>query len=261
MSIWQAIILGVVQGITEFLPISSSGHLILVPKIFGWNVDSLSFDVAIHLATLFSILVAMRGEIINLTKQLFVHAKNHIFFKLVVATVPVGLVGMMLTEDALSVVRTTQVVGYSLIVWGILLWLADEVGKRSEDLVHDVRRVHWWQALLIGIIQVFALIPGSSRSGVTISTGLFAGLDRQVAAKFSFLLAIPAIAGAGLLTAIDVWQTGFDVSTSALLAGFIAAFISGTLAIRWLLSLLVRVSFRGFAIYRIVLGVVILLFL
>lgn len=258
MTWFQAAVLGVVQGITEFLPISSSGHLILVPKLLGWQVNSFAFDVAIHIATLLAIFVGMRKEIIALTKTFFTHNRDHIFWKIIAATLPVVLAGLLMSDDILTMLRTTTVVGVTMIVWGAILWGADAASAQQKVLVKRVEGMHWWQALLVGVVQVFALIPGSSRSGVTMSAGLFAGLDRTTAAKFSFLLAIPAIAGAGIFAMMDVAEKGLDVPFSSMVVGFIFAFLSGTLAIRWLLALLTRISYRGFAIYRIVLGLLLL---
>ena len=248
------------QGITEFLPISSSGHLILVPKLLGWQADSMTFDVTIHLATLCAIFVGMRKDLAALTKSFFVNTRDHIFWKVIAGTIPAVLAGLLLSDEVLDVLRTVQVVGITLTIWGIILLVADKVSLQQKNAVKRVEGIEWWQAIVIGVVQVFALIPGSSRSGTTISAGLFSGLDRATAARFSFLLAIPAIAGAGLLTGIHVMKQGLDVPVSAMVIGFIFAFISGTLTIRWLFSLLTRMSYRGFAIYRIILGLLLLAF-
>lgn len=260
MTWFQAAVLGVLQGITEFLPISSSGHLILVPRLLGWQADSLTFDVTIHLATLCAIFYGLRKDLAHLLKTFFTHTRDHLFWKILVATIPAVLAGLLLSDDILAVLRTVEVVGMTLTVWGIILYVADIVYAQHKTTSKRVESIEWWQAIAIGIVQVFALVPGSSRSGTTISAGLFAGLDRATAARFSFLLAIPAIAGAGLLTGLHVVQDGLDVSVSAMIVGFIFAFLSGTLTMRWLFSLVTTLSYRGFALYRIALGLLLLAF-
>jgi undecaprenyl-diphosphatase len=260
MTIFQAIILGVVQGVTEFLPVSSSGHLILFPALLGWEIDSIAFDVALHLATLGAIVVALWPRISAWTKEIAAgnRSARRLAMYLVFATIPAALFGV-LAHDWLEVQRTLPVVGAMLILWGVVLYIADIVSERVERTVLRDDKISLSTALLIGCAQMFALIPGTSRSGTSISAGLFLGLNRKTAATFSFLLAIPAILGAGTLTALDVAQTGLDVAVTPLLIGCITAFFTGILAIRFLFAVIEKGGFRWFALYRVLLGLLVLL--
>lgn len=261
MTILQAAVLGAIQGLTEFLPVSSSGHLVVFPVLFGWEPQGMTFDVAVHLATLLAIIVAMRRELGSLWKGVRsgTAADRALVAKLLVGTIPAVAVGLFL-GDMLDSVRSVTVVAWMLILWGIALGIVDRFAKKksTDRRVHDVS---WRQAIVIGVIQAFALIPGTSRSGATITAGLAMGLERAQAARYAFLLAIPAIAAAGAKTAFDVTKTGLDVSVAPMVVGFVSALVFGIIAIRFLLAILKRGGFLGFAIYRIALGLGILLFL
>lgn len=261
MTILQAVILGIVQGITEFLPISSSGHLIIFPEVFGWEANGMTFDVAVHVASLLAIVVALRKDIVDLLGRLVRREASavRVIGFLAVATVPAVIAGGMF-GDWFDTARTVRVVAFSLIVWGVILAIADRVAARARP-GNGLYGLTWFQAVLIGIIQVFALIPGTSRSGSTMSAGLLTGLDRETAARFSFLLAIPAIVGAGLVTALDVARVGMDVTVAPLVAGSVAAFVSGLFAIVFLMFVIRRANFLWFAGYRIILGLMLLIFL
>jgi undecaprenyl-diphosphatase len=260
MTIVQAILLGAIQGLTEFLPISSSGHLILFPTVFGWEANSVAFDVALHVATLGAVFVALWPRISSWAQEIKRgnRAAQRLFAYLLLATVPAGLFGII-AHDWLEAQRTLLVVGAMLIAWGVVLYVADVVSMRVERTVLRDERISLGTAMLIGVGQALALIPGTSRSGVSMSFALFLGLDRKTAATFSFLLAIPAILGAGLVTALDVQKTGLDVEVVPLLAGCVVAFFIGILAIRFLFAVIEKGGFRWFALYRVILGVVILL--
>lgn len=259
MTIIQAILLGAVQGLTEFLPVSSSGHLILFPVLFGWEIDSVAFDVALHIATLGAVFVALLPRISAWMKEIRKgnRAARRLAVYLALATLPAALFGV-LAHDWLEAQRTLLVVGVMLIFWGIVLYVADVVSMRVERTVLRDERISFSTAMFIGVGQALALIPGTSRSGTSISVGLFLGLDRKTAATFSFLLAIPAILGAGAVTLFDVVQTGLDVEILSLLVGCIAAFFTGIFAIRFLFAVIEKGGFRWFALYRVVLGVVVL---
>ena len=262
MDVLQAIILGVVQGITEFLPISSSGHLILFPIIFGWEEQGVDFDVMIHLATLLAILWMMREDVKKTAHDVFAPGSSHLGAKILAATVPVVIVGVFIFGDLFESLRSIRVVAVNLMLWGAILSIADFVATRVKPHVFDVHKTTWRQAIVIGCMQVFALLPGTSRSGVTISTGLFLGQDRPTTARFSFLLAIPAILGASVLTILDVIQAGgFSTSIPVLAAGFLSAFIAGSVAIKFLLKVLAHTHFQWFAAYRIALGAALLVYL
>lgn len=262
MTILQAIILGVVQGITEFLPVSSSGHLIVFPELFGWEHQALDFDVMIHIATLCSVVWVLRDDIAGILRGLFsskADKEGILGWKIVIATLPVVFVGLFLAGDLLEQLRTVKTVGIMLVIWGIVLWAADIYSAKQKNKVTSVERTTWPQAIIVGLFQALALIPGTSRSGITITGGLFSGLDRQTAARFSFLLAIPAIGGAGVLTTLDAIQNGYQTGFLPMIFGFVAAFLSGALAIRFLLAIVQKISYGWFAAYRIVLGVVLII--
>ena len=262
MTFTQAIVLGLVQGITEFLPISSSGHLIAIPHIFGWAEQGMDFDVMIHLATLLAILLVLRKDVLSAVRGVFLpKEKNTVGMKIIIATIPVVIAGVVIESSFLDTIRTVQVVAVQLIVWGVILAVADRYGAKKATRTSDVIQTSSKQAILMGLFQVMALVPGSSRSGVTIGAGLFAGMDRKTAERFSFLLAIPAIAGAGLLTLIDAFEHGFTTPVVPMVIGFVAAFVSGSLAITFLLQLLEKTNYYWFAGYRILLGVLLLVFL
>lgn len=259
MTIVEAIVLGAVQGLTEFLPVSSSGHLILFPAFFQWDAQSIAFDVAVHVATLGAILVAMWSRISAWTREIRKgnRAARYLAMYLVLATIPAGLFGVF-AHDWLEMQRTLPVVGFMLILWGVILYVADVVSERVKRTVIKDEQISLWLALAVGIGQAIALIPGVSRSGVSMSTGMFLGMDRKTAANFSFLLAIPAILGAGLVTVFDVVESGLDVSVAALVAGCIAAFVTGVFAIRLLFAVINRGGFKWFALYRVILGCIVL---
>lgn len=262
MTVLQAVVLGAVQGLTEFLPVSSSGHLLLVPALLGWEPQPLAFDLIIHIATLFAVIIALRADIVWLWDGVWKRdpVRLQLCYKLAAATVPALVVGFFL-GDWLESLRSAQIAAVSLIVWGVLLGLADRFSAMMRGQLKDLGRVQWWQAAFIGIIQIFSFIPGTSRSGSTMTAGLFSGLDRVAAARFSFLLAIPITAAAGASALIDVANHGTDIALLPMLTGFVSAFIFGILAIRLLLVVVRGSSFVWFAIYRVALGIFILFYL
>jgi len=255
MTVVQAFVLGVVQGITEFLPISSSGHLILVPELFGWETQSLAFDALVHVATLGAIFVALWSDIAHIGKAMFKIKKDdwsRLGIMILVATVPVVVVGLLFRNVIETSLRSPVVVAVSLGVWGIALYLADRRVKKHP--VTSVNQVSWSSALGIGLAQAVALVPGTSRSGITMTAGLTSGLNRETAARFSFLLGIPAIALAGAAAMLDLFQGQIDIGILPLVVGFFSAFFTGILTIQFLLNLLKRSNFAVFAVYRIVLA-------
>lgn len=262
MNWFEALILGVVQGVTEFLPVSSSGHLILVEKFLGLEVESLkSFDVALHVGTLLAILVYFRRDVREMliaVGRLFSgrlrlsdpYARLIIF--LIIGTVPAvifGLFGDWIDEHF----RNFRSVGSMLVVVAGIFLLAEFVYGKFSAKKSTVGK--WHQALIIGCAQAMALIPGISRSGATISAGLFQGVERAAAARFSFLLGIPAMAGAGLLTGIEAAKNGgVPAGSAALFIGFLSSFGFGLLSVYFLMGFLKKHSLAVFAIYRIALA-------
>lgn len=259
-TIFQALVLGLLQGLGEFLPISSSAHLALAPWLFHWPDPGLSFDVALHFGTLVAVIWYFRTEWlallraawqIVLTRKIATVEQKRAAF-LIVATIPGGIFGLLLEKKAETVFRNPALIATALIVLGILLWLADRVARTDRPLTG----MKWTDAILIGLAQVFALIPGVSRSGSTITAGRALGFDRNGAAAFSFLLSMPIIAAAVILKVPTVMrESGMSLP---LLVGVAASAISGWLAISVLLKYVSRHSYGVFAIYRIVLGVAVL---
>ena len=196
MSIFHAFILGLVQGVAEFLPISSSGFLVLVPQWLGWEEQGLSFDAFIHLGTLAAVLIALSGDVRRMCVGMI--KKDRVWgglgWKILIATFPVFLIGFFAQDFVETSLRAKEVVAASFIVWGIVLYASDRWGRKN---VTSVEKTGWKQAFVTGCAQVISLIPGTSRSGITISAGLVSGLSRETATRFSFLLGIPAIAAAG----------------------------------------------------------------
>jgi undecaprenyl-diphosphatase len=273
MFIVQAVVLGIVQGLTEFLPVSSSGHLILVPTLFGWTDQGLSYDTVLHLGTLLAVLWFFRQSLIQLVKELFskqpaqVEAARTLLIQLVVCSLPALVLGFILNDWIENVSRKPWLVVIDLAFWGLVLWRADYVSKDrvagAEESPTALPRILWSQALMIAIAQPIALLPGSSRSGITMTAGLFMGLSRSAAARFSFLLSIPVTAAAGGYGLLKWITQGADTTTpsSMLVIGFIAALLSGVFAIRFLLSYVSHRRFTPFIVYRLVLAVAVLVLL
>ena len=268
-TIVQALIMGVVQGLTEFLPISSSGHLIIVPFLFGWTdpfITSLAFSVMLHIGTLAALLVYFRADWFRLVPAGFAAIRDHSFradpdrrlaWLLVTATIPAALAGFLLSDVIETAFRDIGLVAVTLVVGAVILWLADRWGGRTKG----VGDVTFPLAFGIGAAQALALIPGISRSGISISASRFAGLDREAAARFSFLMATPITLGAALFEVrkLAAGETGLDVSLGPLVVGMIAAFVSGMIAIGFLLRYLRTRSLDIFVAYRLVLAAIVVI--
>jgi len=263
----QSIILGIVQGITEFLPISSSGHLILIPKIFGWSDQGMAFDAVVHLGTLVAVIFAFRKKLSQIIKGVFgqgrAQEKNGKLGALIILSiVPAALVGYLASDYIESNLRTKTVVVISLIFWAAVLWFADRFSKRASYKTQSISSVGIKQTITVALAQAIALIPGTSRSGITASAGLFSKMSRQTAIEFSFLISIPIIAIAGGWKLYQLAQTGFlGVDTANLITGFVASALAGFIAIKFLLAFVKRWGFSLFVFYRIALGALILILL
>jgi undecaprenyl-diphosphatase len=270
--ILRAIVLGIVQGLTEFLPISSSGHLIIARELFGWDFeDDLTFDVALHMGTLLAVLIYFRNEWRLMLQSLVSmlpgqerapEATNpyneRLFLLLVIGSIPTAIAGFTLDTWAEDELREAVVVGFTLIIGGLILLLAERIGKRTREIEH----ANWRDAVIIGGAQALSLIPGVSRSGATITAALLDNFDRPDAARFWFLLAAPAIAGAGIFKLGDAAAGGVDSGDiPAMIAGTITAGIVGWLAIAVLLRYVQTRSYLPFVIYRVGLGIFTLIFL
>jgi undecaprenyl-diphosphatase len=258
----QALIMGLVQGLTEFIPVSSSGHLILVPWAMGWKdpfINSLAFSVMLHMGTLVALVLYFWRDWLTLIpaglasirdQSLRDEPDRKMAWLLVVATIPAVLVGPLLTDTIESWVREPARVAAMLCVGAAILWLADRWGSK----VRDIDSMTFGGALAIGVAQVLALVPGISRSGVSIAAGLFEGLTREAAARFSFLMATPVVAGAGLWEARKVitGEAGVQPEARLILIGFLAAATSGVFAIHFMLQFLKRQSVTAFVVYRVI---------
>jgi undecaprenyl-diphosphatase len=262
MTIIQAIILGLVQGVTEFLPISSSGHLIIFPEVFNWPEQGFDFDALIHLATLIAVVWMFRSEIATMAKGVIKKGspEGELGWKIILASVPIVIAGLILS-NYLDTIRGVKIVAINLVIWGAVLWTADWYFSSVNHKVTDEKNIGWGTSLMIGVSQIISLIPGVSRSGITISAGLFSGLDRAAAARFSFLLAIPAILGAATMAVFDVFQNGLSTPPVALIVGFVSALVAGSLSIKFLLKFVTNSSYTWFAVYRIGLGLILLFWL
>jgi undecaprenyl-diphosphatase len=259
MTLFQAVVLGVVQGLAEFLPISSSAHLSLVPFIFGWKDPGLAFDVALHLGTLAAVLWYFRQQWIDLTKAgigilrtgRVVGDEQWRAVYIIIATIPGAIGGVLLQKHAETVFRNPLITAFTLIILGLLLWAADRWAPQKRPLTG----LRWTDALIIGLAQVCALVPGVSRSGSTMTAGRALGFDRTSAATFSFLMSMPITAAAAVVKVPEALREGV---TMPIVVGILASGISGWLAISVLLKYVSSKSFGVFAVYRVVLGLVIL---
>ncbi len=270
MTILQALVLGVIQGITEFLPISSSGHLIFVPHIFGWGDQGLTFDVIVHLGSLIAVVVYFRERLWGMVKAFFSSKSqrttdNGLQFDykfawlILLSIIPALIVGLFFELQSIEL-RAPIMVASGLIFWGVVLGLADRYSQRT--ISNEQKIITWRNALFIGCAQAIALIPGTSRSGITMTAGLFSKFTKKQAAEFSFLMSVPVIAIAGVLKVLQFVKSGGDaIAIAPLAAGFFGAAISGYVAIWGLMKIIEKWSFMPFVAYRIIVGLLILFIL
>lgn len=260
---YQVIVLSLVQGLTEFLPVSSSAHLILMPTLFGWPDQGLAFDIAVHLGTLIAVIAYFRRDLVRMVidfvqscsgRALTLQAK--IFWSIGFATIPVGLAGLLLKKHVETTLRSPMVIACTTIGFGLILWLADKVSKQQRSL----NTLNWRDVTLIGCAQALSLIPGTSRSGITLTAGLFAGLTREAAARFSFLLSIPVIILAGGLETVTLIKSPVTVNWIALGSGLCLSGISGYFCIHYFIKLINTIGLLPFVIYRLLLGLFLILY-
>jgi len=266
----HAIILGIIQGLTEFLPVSSSAHLALIPWLLGWNDQGLSFDIALHVGTVLAVIVYFFRDWVQLIAEGFgmsvgsdpaIRRNPKLLWLLVLGSIPAGIAGLLVKDLAENVWRNNQyLIGSMLILVGLFMWWADHQGSRKKDLGN----VSAADSITIGAAQALALVPGVSRSGITICAGLLRNLDRATAARFSFLLATPAIAGAAAKDAWDLMRHGGGIAgiphdmRMALLVGVIVSAIVGALTIQFFLNFLRRRSLSFFVWYRVIFGIIVI---
>jgi len=266
----HAIILGIIQGLTEFLPVSSSAHLALIPWLLGWNDQGLSFDIALHVGTVAAVIVYFFHDWVQVIGQGFglqigtdsaLQRNPKLLWLLVLGSVPAGIAGLLVKDLAENVWRNNQyLIGSMLILVGLFMWWADKQGTRNKDLGN----VSATDSLTIGAAQALALVPGTSRSGITICAGLLRHLDRPSAARFSFLLATPAIAGAAAKDAWDLMRHGGGIAgiphdmRTALVVGMVVSAVTGALTIQFFLNYLRRRSLSFFVWYRVIFGIIVI---
>jgi len=271
MDVLQAIIIGIVQGLTEFLPISSSGHLVLVPEIMGVT-SSLAFDTLLHVGTLVAVVTYFWSDIVHMIRS-FISSLTDIpggnfrngidedpykrlAWMVIIGTIPAGLAGVLFKDFFESLFSSITAVGFFLIVTGFLLWGSERISARVREKL-PVEKLGVRDSLIIGGAQALAIAPGISRSGATISAGLFLGFERELAARYSFLLSIPAILGAAIIQVKDI-SAGMDLLGASMIAGFVASAVSGYIAIKFLLKLIRERDLYVFAYYCFALGLLIL---
>jgi len=265
MSLLQVIVLAVVQGLTEFLPISSSAHLALAPWLLGWEDPGLAFDIALHLGTLASVLiyffkdwvqVAAQGFGITYTHDTELAQNRSLLWMLAVASLPIGFFGFLFNKQAETTWRSPYVIGTMLIVVGLLMAFAEKGGKQKRG----VGQINFVDSIVIGFSQALAIVPGTSRSGITITTGLFRDLNRESAARFSFLLSTPAIAAAAAKSLYDLLKHGGLTPDVRLqfFVGMIVSAIVGCLVIGYFLKYLRNHTLKFFVYYRIVFGIIVI---
>src|SRR5579859_4760071 len=265
MPIYQAIVLAIVQALTEFLPISSTAHLVLVPWLFGWSDPGLTFDVALHAGTLVAILLYFfrdwvqiigQGLGLNIGGDPQLKQNRNLLWLLAAASVPIGIFGFLFDKRADTTWRTPYVIGTMMIVIGVLIWIAER--RRTGDKSMD--KIGWGDGLAIGTAQALSVVPGTSRSGVTIAAGLFRGLNRETAARFSFLLSTPAIAAAVAKKLWDIHKEGgmpADMRVPFALGAAVSG-ILGAVVIAFFLRYLRRSSLMPFVYYRIIFGIIVI---
>jgi undecaprenyl-diphosphatase len=259
MSLLEVIVLGIIQGLTEFLPISSTAHLVLIPQFLNWPDPGLSFDIALHVGTLIAVLIYFFRDWLQILIQGLgmgfgpdpeLRRNRMLLWLLILGTIPAGIAGLLFQKQADSTLRTPIIIGTSMIVIGIFMWWADRAGRQQKEMGH----VSTGDAVVIGLAQMLSVIPGVSRSGITISAGMLRNLDRQTAARFSFLLSTPIILGAALKDAWDLFRHEGGVPHEMQVAfgvGILVSAITGGLTMR-------RHGLAFFVAYRIIFGIIVI---
>jgi undecaprenyl-diphosphatase len=263
VSWFEAIVLGITQGLTEFLPISSTGHLRIVPAVAGWDDPGAYFTAVIQLGTMLAVVVYFRHDLVRITRTWALSLRRpelrgeldaRMGWYIIVATIPIGVFGLLFNDQIETGARNLYLIGVVLIVLGLVLLLAERVGAKARTLDQVTRA----DAIWVGLAQALALVPGTSRSGATITAGLFLGMEREAAARFSFLLSIPAVVLSGLYGLTELVASDDAVSYGSLALATLAAFVVGYLSIAFLLRWLAHHSTLIFVVYRVVLGGIVL---
>ena len=266
MSLFEAAVLGIVQGLTEFLPISSSGHLRVVPALFGWEDPGAAFTAVIQLGTMAAVLLYFWRDILRITAtwarslfrpELRGELDARLGWYIGLGTIPIAVFGLVFQHQIETTARDLRIIAFTLIALGLVLLWAEKVGRRDREL----RRLRLRDGLLIGLAQAAALIPGVSRSGATITAGMFLGFTREAAARFSFLLSVPAVVLSGLFELRDIGSEGSVPGVAPTVVATILAFVSGYASIAWLLKYLTTHTMKIFVAYRVLLGLLLIVLL
>jgi undecaprenyl-diphosphatase len=266
MSLLEVIVLGIVQGLTEFLPVSSTAHLVLIPQLLGWPDPGLSFDIALHVGTLAAVLIYFFRDWLQIIGAGFglkwgsdpsLRSNRMLLWLLIVGTIPAGIAGLLFQKQADTTLRTPIVIGISMVFIGLFMWWADGAGRGHKE----IRHLSMIDSVMVGLGQALAVIPGVSRSGITISCGLLRHLDREAAARFSFLLSTPIILGAAAKDAWDLFRHQGGVPHDmqvAFAVGIIVSGITGCATIAFFLNYLRRRSLNVFVAYRVIFGIIVI---
>jgi undecaprenyl-diphosphatase len=263
MDLWSAVVLAIVQGLTEFWPISSSGHLILLPRVVGWPDQGLAFDVALHFGTLLAVMLYFRRELFAVPSAMLLRvsgkennaADARLGWAVLVATIPAGIAGLLFKDFVEAELRSPLLIAGTTAFYGLLLWAAD----RRRGAITDEREITLGKALVVGCAQALALIPGTSRSGITITASLFLGLSREAATRFSFLMAMPVIFLASVVEAYHLATATGSVTWDLLGVGVLVAALTAYLCISLMLKIVDRIGMAPFAIYRLLLSAALLI--
>jgi undecaprenyl-diphosphatase len=261
MDFLQTVALSLVQGITEFLPISSSAHLILVPVVTGWKDQGLAFDVAVHAGTLLAVLLYFRSQLFDMARAVaqsplsLANREARLAWSVVLATAPVALAGFIFKDLIETAFRLPTIIAATTIIFALVLWWGDRFGSKSRDEYS----LSWRDVLVIGVAQVLALVPGTSRAGITITAALLLGLNRAAAARFSFLLAIPTLFAAGVFVTGDLIGSAGPVDWATLGSGFVFSAVSAYLCMHVFIRLIDRTGMLPYVVYRLILGAVLLI--
>ncbi|MDC9714395.1 MAG: undecaprenyl-diphosphate phosphatase [Gammaproteobacteria bacterium] len=262
MDFYQTIILALIQGVSEFLPISSSAHLILVPKLTDWTDQGLAFDVVVHMGTLVAVVYYYRHIINQLLGDFYLSiiqretvGESKLAWGLLLGTIPVGIFGFLFKDFINSDLRSIEVIAYTTLIFGALLGVAILINAQKKNARASLV---WMDVAVIGVMQVLALVPGVSRSGITITAGLLMGLSRKATVQFAFLLSIPVITSSALLILIDIYQQHQTADLILLALGFVVSAVSAYLVIVFFIRLLDTMSMMPFVIYRLLLGLFLL---
>ncbi|MGR6832422.1 undecaprenyl-diphosphate phosphatase [Aliivibrio wodanis] len=257
MTYFEAFFLALLQGFTEFLPISSSAHLILPSAVLGWSDQGLAFDVAVHVGTLAAVIIYFRKEVVTLLTAWIgsITKKEHnkeskLAWLIILATIPAALCGLLFKDFIEVYLRSAWVIATTTIVFGLLLWWVD----KNSELVKEEYEMTWKKALFLGIAQAMAMIPGTSRSGITITAALYLGFTREAAARFSFLMSIPIITLAGSYLGLKLALSDISINFGLLSTGVVVSFISAYICIHFFLKLISSMGMTPFVIYRLLLG-------